>query len=48
MCVCVVVTCSPQAPIETAHGFENLVYCPGNVVTDTKEGDRPHGPVDKA
>ena len=48
VCVCVVVTCSPQAPIETAHAgcwFGNLDYYPGNAVAGTKEGDRPHGPL---
>ena len=47
VCVCVVVTCSPQAPIETANEgcrFGDLGCCPGNAVAGTKEGDRPRGP----
>ena len=45
-CVRVVVTCSPQALIETAHAgcrFRDLDCCPGNAVAGTKEGDRPCG-----
>ena len=40
--VCVVVTCSPQAPIETAHTgcrFRDLGCCPGNAVAGTSWSD---------